>query len=124
MATLAIKLEFLELPKTQSWMIPVLILGVPIFDTSLVIVSRLRRRLIPFSSPGQDHTAHRLANLGLGQRGAVLLLSATGVILGCCALLVSSLSVGQSYLLVGFLVLAGLVAIIVLERSVRPAGSP
>ena len=124
MATLGLKLEFPELPNTQSWMIPTLILGVPIFDTSLVIVSRLRRRLIPFSSPGQDHTAHRLAHLGLGQRGAVLLVSAIGVIFGCCALLVSTLSVGQSYLLVGLLLFLGLVAIIALERSVRPAGSP
>ena len=121
MATLGLKLEFQELPNTQSWMIPALILGVPIFDTSLVIISRLRRRLIPFSSPGKDHTAHRLANLGLGQRGAVLLLSASGVILGCAALVVSKLSLGQSYLVVGLLLLAGLVAIIVLERSARPA---
>ena len=120
MATLGIKLEFPELPTSQSWMIPVLILGIPIFDTSLVTVSRIRRRLIPFSSPGQDHTAHRLANLGLGQRGAVLLLSATGALLGCVAIVLSNLSVGQSYLLAGLLGLAGLGIIIVLERSVHP----
>jgi len=27
---------------------------------------------LPFATPGKDHSAHRLANLGLGQRGAVL----------------------------------------------------
>ncbi|MEE8161287.1 MAG: MraY family glycosyltransferase [Acidobacteriota bacterium] len=117
MATLGIKMEFQDVPTTQSWMIPVLILGVPIFDTGLVTISRIRRRLIPFSSPGQDHTAHRLANLGLGQRGAVILLHVIAAILGCAAMVVSELSLGQSYLLLALLGFAGLVAIIALERS-------
>src|SRR6266436_1100581 len=34
--------------------------------------SRARRGLLPFAAPGKDHAAHRLANFGLGQRGAVL----------------------------------------------------
>ncbi len=42
--------------------------AVPILDTSLVILSRLRRGLVPFSSPGKDHMAHRLMNLGLTVR--------------------------------------------------------
>jgi len=85
-----------------------------------VTISRLRRGLIPFSSPGQDHTAHRLAKLGLGQRGTVILLTALAAILGCTAIVVSQLSVGQSYLLLGMLGLVGLVAIIALERFIRP----
>ncbi len=117
MATLGMKMEFQDVPTTQSWIIPVLILGVPIFDTGLVTISRIRRGLNPFSSPGQDHTAHRLANLGLGQRGAVILLHAIAAILGCTAMVVSELSLGQSYLLLALLGFAGLVAIIALERS-------
>src|ERR1700728_630051 len=46
-----------------AWLVPVLILGVTIFDTTLVSISRSRRGFIPFTTPGKDHTAHRLSNL-------------------------------------------------------------
>ncbi len=91
MATLALKLRPSEPPQANSWLIPVLILGVPIFDTTLVSISRLRRGLLPFTSPGKDHTAHRLANLGLGQRRAVLALYALGAVFGLVALVVKHL---------------------------------
>ncbi len=69
-----------------NWVVPVFVLGVPIFDTALIIISRLRRGLLPFSSPGKDHTAHRLADLGLGQRKAVLSLYIVGWAFGLIAL--------------------------------------
>ena len=69
-----------------NWVVPVFVLGVPIFDTALIIISRLRRGLLPFSSPGKDHTAHRLADLGLGQRKAVLSLYIVGWVFGLIAL--------------------------------------
>lgn len=94
-----------------------LILGVPIFDTTLVSISRSRRGLIPFTSPGKDHTAHRLANLGLGQRGAVLALYALACVFGVLALLIPSLSPGQAITLVGVVVLSSLVAIYFLEGA-------
>jgi len=74
-----------------NWAIPILVLGVPVFDTALIIVSRLRRGLLPFSSPGKDHTAHRLANLGLGQKGAVLSLYVACLAFGLIALAIRGL---------------------------------
>ena len=53
---------------------PVLVLGATIFDTTLVSISRSRRGLLPFTTPGKDHTAHRLSNCGLGTRRAVLVM--------------------------------------------------
>jgi len=117
MATLALKLRPSEPPQANSWLIPVLILGVPIFDTTLVSISRFRRGLLPFTSPGKDHTAHRLANLGLGQRRAVLALYALGAVLGLVALVVKHLPVRQSYALAGAIAVAGLVAVALLERA-------
>ena len=96
-ATLGLKLRLHNVPETTSWMIPVLLLIVPIFDTTLVSISRTRRGLIPFASPGKDHTAHRLANVGLGQRGAVLALYAVGAVSGLLALLVCGISVVFAY---------------------------
>ena len=81
-ATLGIKLRFPEIEPGVAWMIPVLILAVPIFDTTLVTVSRLRRGLVPFSSPGKDHVAHRLVALGLSHRRAVWMIYGVGVLTG------------------------------------------
>jgi len=82
---------------SMNWVVPILVLAVPIFDTTLIVVSRLRRGLLPFSSPGKDHTAHRLANLGLGQRGAVLSLYCAGLVSGLTALLTRNVSFSPTY---------------------------
>src|SRR5246500_1232651 len=64
MATLGLKLRLEHSSNLAGWLAPVLILGVTIFDTTLVTISRSRRGLLPFAAPGKDHSAHRLANLG------------------------------------------------------------
>ncbi len=115
-ATLGLKLRLQNVPETTSWMIPVLLLIVPIFDTTLVSISRARRGLIPFASPGKDHTAHRLANVGLGQRGAVLALYAVGAVSGSLALLVCRTPAVFSYTLAVLVASVALAAVIMLER--------
>jgi UDP-GlcNAc:undecaprenyl-phosphate GlcNAc-1-phosphate transferase len=116
LATLGAKLRVSSAPAETRWMIPVLLLGVPIFDTTLVTVSRLRRGLLPFASPGKDHAAHRLAALGLGQRGAVLLLYAVAIVLGLIAMFVGRASVWQAYALLSVILLGGVAAVALLER--------
>jgi UDP-GlcNAc:undecaprenyl-phosphate GlcNAc-1-phosphate transferase len=91
MATLGLKLRLDQANHLSGWLAPLLILGVTIFDTTLVTISRLRRGLLPFATPGKDHAAHRLANLGLGQRGAVLALYFLGAFAGGAAVLVTYL---------------------------------
>ena len=73
LAATAIKLRFPEGVEIVTWMVPVLILGLPLFDTALVIVSRLRRGLNPLTTPGKDHVSHRLVAMGYTRREAVLL---------------------------------------------------
>ncbi len=52
---------------------PLLVLGLPIFDTALVtVVRRIEGR--PVSQGGRDHTSHRLAALGLSERWTVVVL--------------------------------------------------
>ncbi len=105
MATLGLKLRLENSNHLSSWVTPVLILGVTIFDTTLVTISRSRRGLLPFATPGKDHAAHRLANLGLGHRGAVLTLYVLGAIGGGAAVLVSYLSTSGAFF-VGSIALA------------------
>jgi UDP-GlcNAc:undecaprenyl-phosphate GlcNAc-1-phosphate transferase len=65
--------------------IPSLALGVPIFDTLLVTVSRLLSgRNIAVG--GRDHTSHRLVALGLSERKAVLALYGLCLFLGGIAI--------------------------------------
>ena len=85
LAALAIKLRFGNSPDV-TWLIPILVLGVPIFDTSLVIISRLRRGLNPLTTPGKDHVSHRLVALGLSKREAVLTLYLASGALGLVSL--------------------------------------
>ena len=73
LAAVGIKLRFPANSASITWMIPVLILALPIFDTSLVFISRLRRGKNPLTTAGKDHLSHRLARLSGSQREAVLL---------------------------------------------------
>ena len=66
--------------------VPVLVLLIPIFDTTFVTVTRLVRGR-PVSLGGRDHTSHRLVTLGLSERRAVALLWAIGALAGGMALL-------------------------------------
>jgi UDP-GlcNAc:undecaprenyl-phosphate GlcNAc-1-phosphate transferase len=117
MGTLGLKLRIEGAAPLASWLAPVLILGVTIFDTTLVTISRSRRGLLPFATPGKDHAAHRLSNLGLGHRGAVLTLYFLGALGGGAAVAVSYLS-ARGTLLVGSLALAIiLVGVIYLEHA-------
>jgi UDP-GlcNAc:undecaprenyl-phosphate/decaprenyl-phosphate GlcNAc-1-phosphate transferase len=117
MATLALKLRLDHSSSLATWLAPVLVLGATIFDTTLVTISRSRRGLLPFATPGKDHSAHRLANLGLGQRGAVLTIYLVGALSGGAAILVTYLS-NWSAALVGLaVILAMLLAIAWLERA-------
>ena len=81
--------------------VPVLILFVPIFDTTFVTVLRkLWGRKA--SQGGRDHTSHRLVALGLSERSAVLMLYAFAAVAGGLSLLVSQLTLTQSLALVTF----------------------
>ena len=117
MATLGLKLRLAESNVLSAWVVPVLVLGATIFDTTLVTISRSRRGLLPFATPGKDHAAHRLANLGLGQRGAVLAMYILGAASGSLALLVSFLPLAMSLGLIALAVVAALGGVAFLERA-------
>ncbi|MBM3306806.1 MAG: undecaprenyl/decaprenyl-phosphate alpha-N-acetylglucosaminyl 1-phosphate transferase [Candidatus Eisenbacteria bacterium] len=72
----------------SSLLVPVLMLGYPIFDATLVTVSRLMdgRRL---SEGGRDHSSHRLARLGLSSRQTALAIYIMSLSLTATAVVVS-----------------------------------
>ena len=116
LATLGLKLRLAHTPQTTAWMIPILVLAVPIFDTTLVTISRSRRGLLPFATPGKDHTAHRLANLSLGQRGAVLVIYGVGLFFGCLAVMLSHMPLQRPVAFGSVLIFSTLAAVALFEK--------
>jgi UDP-GlcNAc:undecaprenyl-phosphate/decaprenyl-phosphate GlcNAc-1-phosphate transferase len=66
-------------------LLPLLILAIPILDTTLVTIVRLAQRR-PVSQGGRDHTSHRLVYYGLSEAKAVLLLALVAAAIGATAL--------------------------------------
>jgi UDP-GlcNAc:undecaprenyl-phosphate GlcNAc-1-phosphate transferase len=62
-----------------SFAVPVLLLAIPILDTTVAVFTRLRRKVSPFQG-GQDHLSHRLVRAGLSRKvSAIILWSLTGL---------------------------------------------
>jgi UDP-GlcNAc:undecaprenyl-phosphate GlcNAc-1-phosphate transferase len=107
LAVLTLKLDLVDAPAGVALGVPVLLLGVPLFDTALVTVNRVRHGRSPLTG-GRDHTSHRLTFVGLPVPVAVLLVYVSGASLGCLAVVLSTLNLGMGFLLMGWLGLLGL----------------
>ena len=130
MATLALKLRPVMAGGPHgAWLVPIFILGATIFDTTLISISRSRRGFIPFTTPGKDHTAHRLSNLFNSQRIAVLILYGLGAVYGLLALAISHLPAFAAYAVAAVAGVASLSVIALLEiapferqiKKIKPA---
>jgi UDP-GlcNAc:undecaprenyl-phosphate/decaprenyl-phosphate GlcNAc-1-phosphate transferase len=94
----------------SSWILPIMLLGVPIFDTTLVVISRIKRGQ-PVERGRRDHTYHRLIALGIPSQTAVLITHIVALLLSGLAFLilflppVSALMVFFATLAIGVLVL-------------------
>lgn len=96
-----------------SFIVPIIILGVPIFDTFFAIIRRIVNK-VPISSPDKSHLHHRLMAIGLTHRQTVLVIYGFGIIFAICALLLKSTTLwGTLLILFGLIILSGLVAEII-----------
>ncbi len=103
-------------PQASSWFLPILVLGVPIFDTCLVVFSRLRRRE-PFYHAGRDHTYHRLVDFGLDTPHAVAVMHLSAIALGCTAFIALNLVPLYANILFGVVCVTGAAALFYLDRK-------
>jgi UDP-GlcNAc:undecaprenyl-phosphate GlcNAc-1-phosphate transferase len=90
LATLVIRLDPITQSRAISLSIPLLLLALPILDTTTVVISRLRSGISIFQG-GQDHLSHRLVNKGLTRKSAVIVLWLLCVLFVVIANLVSML---------------------------------
>ena len=68
----------------SSLIIPVLIFGIPIFDSATALTRRYLKKT-SFATPDREHLHHRLLDLGFSQRQTVLLLYFVTVLFGIIA---------------------------------------
>ena len=106
LAVLGLKLTLTGTPSVVALFVPLLVLGLPVFDTTLVTWQRLTHGRSPMQG-GRDHTSHRLVWVGIPVPVSVCLLYATTVALGWLAVLLARLDVASGLLLVGFVLTAG-----------------
>ncbi len=95
LAIIGVKLVFKAESPWITWPVPVLVLGIPIFDTALVFISRMRRGQ-NFLKGGTDHLSHRLARLEFGRYGVPFAIGLVCAGLGCTAILVMHSSLENS----------------------------
>lgn len=68
--------------------VPLLVLGLPLFDTASAFIRRILKGKSPFL-PDREHLHHQLVDLGLSQRQTVLVLHSAAALLGAVAVLLA-----------------------------------
>ena len=83
-AVLTIRLDPEVGPQSRALAVPLLLMAVPILDTTTVVISRLSRGISPFTG-GRDHLSHRLMRKGLGRKATAYVLWAMAAAFGTVA---------------------------------------
>lgn len=96
---------------------PIVVLGIAVLDTTMVVVSRVRRGVSPFTG-GQDHLSHRLRRLGLSVRRSVITLLLSSTALGVLAVGLSEAPASVGYWFLGAVIVSGGMAAVVLTTKV------
>lgn len=103
-----------KLPQGSSWFVPIMVLGMPIFDMVLVVVSRIRRRTSVFRGDC-CHTYHRLVGMGFDTNRAVLILHLAALMLNLLAFIALTLKPVEATAVFGLTLLIGILFLVYLE---------
>ncbi len=68
-------------------LIPIIVLGIPITDTLLALFRRLKKGVHPFQAD-KEHIHHKLLNLGLSHKQAVLIINGISYLWGAIAVII------------------------------------
>jgi UDP-GlcNAc:undecaprenyl-phosphate/decaprenyl-phosphate GlcNAc-1-phosphate transferase len=89
---------------TFTIVVPIIILGVPIFDT---LFAMIRRKLNgkPIMQGDRGHLHHRLLDMGLSQKKTVLIMYGISAVLGMIAIIAVQINNLNSYFLLGIVII-------------------
>ena len=107
-------LAVLSVLGTAKVALALLVLGVPIIDTFWIIIRRVSQGRSPFSAD-RGHLHHRLLDLGLSHRQAVLAIYALGIVLSISGLLLSGR--GQISVFIMIVIVGGVLLFLLTRRA-------
>lgn len=114
LASLTISFTFYEGHYSlYSFFVPLVVLAVPLFDTIIVVLIRLKENKNIFEGD-RNHFAHRLVDFGMSIRGAVLIIYALTLTTGLSAILLYQVKLSGALIILAQLILV-LVIITLLE---------
>ena len=104
-----------------SFVVPFLILGVPIFDICFAVLRRLAKHQNPMVAD-REHIHHRLIDMGFSQKQTVAITYILTGILGLAAVLLTSSGEVKTLILIGAVIVVGALGLLVIfGPSHRPA---
>ena len=121
LASLSVQGMF-KLYAVVSFTVPILILGVPIFDICFAFLRRIIHGQNPMT-PDRGHIHHRLMDLGFSQRQAVTIAYMMTAILGLTAVVLTYDGEMKALIMIGAFILAGAVGILMIMRGKFDGGS-
>ena len=101
-----------------SFAVPLLVLGVPLFDISFAFIRRVWNHVSPMH-PDRSHIHHRLVDSGLNQRQSVLILYLAASLMGILAVAVSTSGVGKALMVLLAVIVVGVIGLWLLSRNIR-----
>ncbi|MDR0293981.1 MAG: undecaprenyl/decaprenyl-phosphate alpha-N-acetylglucosaminyl 1-phosphate transferase [Oscillospiraceae bacterium] len=104
-----------------TFAVPFLILGLPIFDTTVVFIRRLAQGKNPLSNPDRKHVHHRLIDMGFSQKQAVAILYSVSAVLGLSAVVLTTSGELRVLILLITVLAAGFVYIGLVRKNNRAA---
>lgn len=120
-AYLGLKLRVDQTEWTQL-LVPVVVLGVAILDTSLVVVSRLHRGVSPFQG-GKDHISHRFLRLEVSVRRGVSVILLGATVLGVLGIALADMRARDGWLVLLAVAIHGVAVVILLTTKRAQLGS-
>jgi len=98
-ATLTVRFKPTTDNSISSFAIPILLLAIPILDTTVAVFSRLRRGVSPFQG-GKDHLSHRLIRYGLSRKASAITLWLLSALYGLFAASISMQNFYYEFLII------------------------
>lgn len=100
--------------RPMSLAVPILVMAIPILDTTVSVFSRLRRRVSPFKG-GRDHLSHRLMRIGFSKHRAVFSLWTLTALFAFSGALIST-GTAYSHVLLTFVLIFWIVLAVMFLR--------
>ncbi len=115
LAYLGLKLRVDQTEWTQL-LVPVVIMGVAILDTTIVVVSRIHRGVNPFEG-GKDHISHRFLRLSVSVRRGVTVILLGAVVLGILGIALAEMEARYGWLILTAIAVHGVAVVILLTTK-------